>query len=111
MKGIWTEEETYPKVSPLTLTGVFKCPKSRRIKEMEIVEAREDPREEEEQQVGMEQFSRESQLPMEEEMNNRRSPLIPSPLDIRETFSEPAECSRNNQGNTEIMEILFSMKT
>ena len=30
VKGIWAEEETCPKVSPLTLTGVIKGPKSRK---------------------------------------------------------------------------------
>ena len=60
MKGIWAKEETCPKVSPLTLTGVIKGPKSRKIKEMEIVEVTEEPQEEEEEQVGMEQFLGES---------------------------------------------------
>ena len=105
VKGIWAEEETCPKVSPLTLTRVIKGPNSRKRKEKEIVEVEEEPQEEEEEQVGMKQFPRESQLPVEEEMHNRRS------LDVRETFSEPAKCSRNNQGNTEIMEMLVSMKT
>ena len=44
-------------------------------------------------------------------MHNIRSPLIPSPLDVRETFFEPAKCSRNNQVNTEIMEMLVSIET
>ena len=39
-----------------------------------------------------------------------RSPLIHSPPDAREIFFEPTECSRNNQGNKEIMEMLVSMK-
>ena len=43
-------------------------------------------------------------------MQNRRNPLIPSPLDVRETFSEPAECSKSNQGNAEIMDMLVTMK-
>ena len=43
-------------------------------------------------------------------MHSRRSPLIHSPPDVRKNFSEPAECSRSNQGNTEIMEMLVSMK-
>ena len=38
VKGIWAEEETCPKVSPLTLTGVIKGPKSIKMKEMEIME-------------------------------------------------------------------------
>ena len=38
VKGIWAEEETCPKVSPLTLTGVIRGPKSIKMKEMEIME-------------------------------------------------------------------------
>ena len=47
VKGTWAEEETCPKVSPLTLTGVIKGLKSRKRKEMEIVEVIEEPEEEE----------------------------------------------------------------
>ena len=47
---------------------------------------------------------------MEEKLYIRRRSLIPSSPDVRETFSEPAECSKSNQGNTEIMEMLVSMK-
>ena len=43
VKGIWAEEETCPKVSPLTLIGVIKGPKSRKRKEMEIMEVAEEP--------------------------------------------------------------------
>ena len=32
VKGTWAEEETCPKVSPLTLTGVIKGPKNRKRK-------------------------------------------------------------------------------
>ena len=39
--GVWAEEETCSKVSPLTLTGVLKGPKNKRRKEMEIVEVAE----------------------------------------------------------------------
>ena len=43
-------------------------------------------------------------------MQIRGSPLIHSPLEVRQTFVEPAECSRSNQGNTEIMDMLVSLK-
>ena len=105
LKGIWAEEETCPKVSPLTLTGVIKGPKSIKSKEMEIVEVAEEHEEKEEEQI-----PEESQLPMEDEMQNIRSLLIPSPSDTRETFFEPAKCSRSNQENAEIMDMLVSMK-
>ena len=99
--GVCEEEETYPTISSFTLTGVLKGPKNKKRKEMEIVEVAEEPEEEEEnEQPGTEQFPKESQLPTEEEMHNRKSPMIHSPPKVREIFSEPAECSRSNQGNT-----------
>ena len=39
VKGTWEEEEEYPKVSPLTLTGVSKGPRNQKKKEGVIVEA------------------------------------------------------------------------
>ena len=36
--------------------------------------------------------------------------MINSPPDVRETFSKPAECSRSNEGNAEIMNMLVSIK-
>ena len=58
----------------------------------------------------MEHIPDEGQLPAEYEMQGRRSPIIHSPLDVRENFYEPAECSKSNQGNAEIMEMLVSLK-
>ena len=43
-------------------------------------------------------------------MQNIRSLLINSPPDVRETFSEPTECSRSNEGNGEIRKMLVSIK-
>ena len=68
VKWIWAKEETYPKVSSLTLTGVIMGSKSRKRKEMEIVEAAEEPQEEEEEQVGMEQIPEEAHLLVEDEV-------------------------------------------
>ena len=110
VKGVWAKEETCLKVSPLTLTGVLKGPKSKKRKEMEIMEVVEKPGKEENEQLGMEQIPEEGQLPTEEEMQNRRSPLFHSPPVVRENFCEPAECSKSNQGNAEIREMLVSMK-
>ena len=36
--------------------------------------------------------------------------MIHSPLDIRKIVLEPAQCSKRNQGNVEIMEMLVSMR-
>ena len=70
-----------------TLTGVLKGPKNKKRNEMEIVEVAEEPEEEEEnEQLGTEQFPEESQLPIEEEMHNRKSPMIHSPSEVREFF-------------------------
>ena len=68
VQGIWPEEETCPKVSPLTLIGVIKGPKNRKRKEMEIVEVAEEPEEEEHEQLGMEQIPDEGQLLTEDDM-------------------------------------------
>ena len=88
VNGVWSEEETFPKVSPLTLTGVLKGPKNKKRNEIEIMEVAEEPEEEEEnEQLGMEQLPEESQLPTEEEMHNRKSPTIHSPPEVRENFS------------------------
>ena len=43
VKGVWAEEETCPRISHLTLVGVIKGRKSRKIKEMEIVEVAKVP--------------------------------------------------------------------
>ena len=59
----------------------------------------------------MEQIPEEAQLPVEDEVQSRISPVFQSPPHIRENFSEPAECSKGNTGNKEIMEMLVSMKT
>ena len=67
---------------------------------MEIVEVAEEPEEEENEQLGMEQNPDEGQLPVEEEVESRRSPLIHLLPEVRQTFVEPAKCSRSNRGNT-----------
>ena len=80
------------------------------MKEMEIMEVAEEPQEEKDKPVGMEQIPNGGQIPSEDEMQNIRSPVINSPPNIRETFYEPAECSRSNEGNAKIMNMLVSLK-
>ena len=80
------------------------------MKEMEIMEVAEEPQEEEDELVGMDQIPVGDQLPSEDKMQMRRSSMINSPLDVREPFSEPVECSRSNEGNAEIMNMLVSIK-
>ena len=82
--GVWVQEETCPKVSPLTLTRVFKGPKNKKRREIEIMEVEGRPEENEE--LGMGQILEESQLPTEAEMQNRRNPIFHSPPNVRESF-------------------------
>ena len=96
--------------SLLTLRRVIRGPKSRRRKEMEIVEVAEEPQEEEEEEVRMEQFPEEAQLPVEDEFQSIISPVLQSPPQVRKNFSKPAECSKGNIGNKEIIEMLVSME-
>ena len=79
------------------------------MNEMEIMVVIEEPEEKEDEPVGIEQIPVGSQLPSKDEMQNIRSPLINFPPDVRETFSEPAECSRSNEGNAEIMNMIVSI--
>ena len=81
----------------------------RNSKNKEIIEVAKEP-EEEHEQIGMEQIPNEGRLPTQDEMHGRISPIIHSPPDVRENFYELAECSKSNQGNAEIMEMLVSMK-
>ena len=60
--------------------------------------------------MGMEQIPEEAHLPVEDEVQRRISLVFQSPPHVRENFSKPAECSKGNIGNKEIMEMLVSMK-
>ena len=107
VNGSWKEEETCPKVSPLTLTGVTKGPRNKKQKifiEVEIDPAKEnDDRE-------IENFLERASPAEEEELQFRMNPLSHSGLDLRENFTEPTESSRRNAGKDEILEMLISMK-
>ena len=80
------------------------------MKEMEIMEVAEEPQEEENEPVGMEQILVGGQLPSGDEIQNKRSPVISSPPNVRETFSEPVKCSRSNEENVDIMNMMVSIK-
>ena len=62
------------------------------------MEVAEEPQEEEDEPIGMEQILDGGQLPSKDEMQNIRSPVINYPPDVREFFSKPAKCS-SNEGN------------
>ena len=95
------------KISPLTLTGVTKGPKNKKQQRMVEVEA-----EHAEDNDHREMEANPEQIPPaeEEEAHFKMSPLSHSYLDLTENFLEPAESSRRGEGNTEVMEILRSIK-
>ena len=107
VKGKWEKEETCPKVSHLTLTGVIKGPRNRKQKEIVEVEAEF---EEENDNMEIENFIEKVPLAEDEGMHDRMSPLIHSWLDIRENIREPAKSSKRNEGTAEIMEMLVLMR-
>ena len=107
VKGSWEEEEVWPRVSPLTLTGVTKG--HRNIKQKGIVEVETEPLKGDDNRE-IENFPEQTLPAEEEEMHCRMSPLSHSYLDMRDNFLEPAESSRRNEGAAEIMDMLRSMK-
>ena len=107
VRGSSDEEETYPKVSPLTLTGVTKG--SRNQKQQRMVEVEAEPAEENDHR-DMEAIPKQNPLAEEEEVHFRMSPLIDSYPDMTENFPKLEESSRRGEGNTEIMKILRSIK-
>ena len=107
VKGRWEEEETCPRVFPLTLTGVIKGPRNR--KQKEIVEA-EAESEEENENMEIENFIEKVPLVEDEEMEGRMNPLLHSCSNERENFPEHTESSRRNKGTTKITEMLVLMR-
>ena len=93
VKGRWEEEETCPRVSLLTLTGVIKGPRNRKQKEIVEVEAES---EEENDNMEIENFLQKFPLAEDEGMQGRMSPLLHSCPNIRERFPEHAESSKRN---------------
>ena len=85
VRGSWDEEETCPKVSPLTLTGVTKGPRNKKQKGMVEVEAELA---EENDNREMETIPEQILLVEEEEMHFRMIPLSHSYHDMTENFSE-----------------------
>ena len=128
VKGSWAEEEEYPKVSPLTLTGVSKGPRNQKKKEV-IVEA--DSRDEEEnvrrekdtllledqegqdpetQPEGNTSIFAEDMEADERSPIDFTTPLASSPPIRNRDFRELGESSRGAQENNQIMEMLISMQ-
>ena len=97
MRESWDEEETCPKVSPLTLTGVTKGPRNKNQQRMVEVEAElakdNDHRE-------MEVIPEQIPPAEEEEMHFIMSPLSHSYPDMTVNFLKQAKSSRRGEGNT-----------
>ena len=76
MKGMWEEEEKFPRVSPLTLNGVTRGPKGKRQKEiMEVkVEAETVPADENKARE-IEEVPEDSHPAIAEETHFRMSPV------------------------------------
>ena len=107
VRGSWDEDETYPKASPLTLTGVTRGPRNKKhngIMELEVELNEENDNRE------METVLEQIPPSEEEEMPLRMSPLSPPGPEMREDFPELAESSRKGAGNIEIMEMMRSVK-
>ena len=107
VRGSWDEEETCPKVSPLTLIGVTKGTRNKKQQRMVEVEA-EHAKDNDHREM---EATLEKNPPVEEEEAHfRMSPLSHSYPDLTENFPELAESSRRGEGNTEVMEMLRSIK-
>ena len=107
VRGSWDEEETCPKSSPLTLTGVTKGPINKRQKGM--VEVEVEPAEKNGNRE-IETIPEKIPPAEEEEMHFKISPLSHSYPDMTENFPEQAKSSKRGEGNTEIMEMLRTIK-
>ena len=111
VKGVWEEKEKFPRVSPLTLTGVTRGPKGKRQKgivEMDA-EAESVPAEENETRE-MEAIPEDIHPAVAEEAHFRMSPLSHSHPKVQEHLPEQAEGSRRREENAKIIEMLRSMK-
>ena len=129
VKGIWEEEEEeWPKVSPLTLTGVSKGPRNQKKKGV-IVEADfrdedENARQEEDTLLVEDQEEQDPEAQPEGNtfmFTDDREQEVRSPLDFstplassppirNRDFREPGESSRGAQENNQIMEMLISIQ-
>ena len=107
MKGVWEEEEECPRVTPLTLIGVIKGLRNK--KQKGLVEAEAEPTEENDARE-LKAIPEDIPPAVAEEIPSKMSPLSHSYPELTENYPEQAESSRRNEGSTEIMEMLKSMK-
>ena len=91
VNGAWEEEETCPKVSPLTLTGITKGLKNRsRETDIETEEKERDNRENEQVQF-------ESPAQEQQEIQRNLSPIWNVSPNVREAHQEPTKSSRKKR--------------
>ena len=107
VRGSWDEEETCPKASSLTLTGVTKGPRNK--KQKRIVDLEAEPGKENDNRE-METVPEHIPPTKEEDMPFRMSPMSPPGPEMREDFPELAESSRYDAVKNKIMEMLRSIK-
>ena len=104
------EEVRWPRVSPLTLTGVTRGPKGRKQKEVTMLDAETG------QEIDVETDRREREevpdsiLPETEEEPLRTSQTYPLFPEVQEQVPIQEEASGSREGNAEIMEMLRAMK-
>ena len=104
VEGDWEEEETCPKASPLTLTGVTKGPKNRG-KEREV---EDEKREGDDRDIKQVQF--ESPVQERQERQRSLSPILIVSQKVREIHQEPTESLGQQSNNVEVMEMLRVMR-
>ena len=111
VKGMWEEEEKFPRVSPLTLTGLTRGPKGKRQKGIVEVDAEAEivPAEKNETR-DMRVIPEDIHPAVAKEAHFRMNPLSHSYPQVQEHLSEQAEGSRRREENAEIIEMLRSMK-
>ena len=104
VKKEWGIEETYPRASPLTLTGITKGLKNRgKGREKETLARKRNERSTE-----IEQW--ESQALMQPEVQRNQYPISNKLPDQRQNHNEQAECSRKDCNNGELMGMLMSTR-
>ena len=100
----WGIEETYPRASPLTLTGVTKGPKNRGKGEKKETEEQKGN----EGYTELEQWESPSQI--QQEVQSSQSQFWSAPPELRQNQHEQAESSGQNCNHTELIELLMSMQ-
>ena len=99
----WVTEETYPRASLLTLTGVTKGPKNRGKGTEKVVEEKKY-----EGYTELEQC--ESPAPMQQEAQRSQSPFENAFPELRQIHKEQSASSRQNGNNAELIEMLMFMR-